>query len=80
MNAVYGPIFYYKREQNVKFQYAETFIPETIQKKFQILSLAALAQVQGSFLYQNEVDTFFAPFIWLWEFFAKPTAFSKYEE
>ena len=49
-------------------------------KKIHILSLAALAQVQGSFLYQNEVDTFFAQFIWLWEFFAKPTAFSKYEE
>ena len=43
----------------MKFQYAETCIPETSRKKyFHKLSLEALAQVQGSFLYQKEVDTF----------------------
>ena len=46
-------------------------------KIFHILSLAALAQVQGSFLYQNEVDTFFAPFIWLWEFFCQNNCLFK---
>ena len=43
----------------MKFQFAETCLPETSQRKpFHILSLADLYQVQSSFLYQNEVDTF----------------------
>ena len=51
-----------------------------IEKNFHLLSLAALAQVQGSFLYQKKVDTFFAPFTDYGSFFAKPNAFSKYVE